>query len=80
MILDRDNPRFGPTYDESDDLTDLRRLLFETAREPTEEENLYMLARTFSSDHADLSLIPDPIAFAFAFASGGRLAPGGGDA
>ncbi|GAA3101407.1 hypothetical protein [Streptosporangium carneum] len=66
MILDRDNPSFRATGDESDDLTNLRRLLFEAAGEPTEEENLYMLARTFSSDDADLSLLPDPAVFALA--------------
>ncbi len=76
MILDRDNPGFESTDEESDDLTDLRRLLFETPPEPTEEENLYMLARTFSSNDADLSLLPDPAVLA----PGGRPVPGGGDA
>ncbi|MEV7009015.1 hypothetical protein [Streptosporangium sp. NPDC051022] len=73
MILDRDNPGFGPTGEESDDLTGLRRLLFERLPEPTEEETLYMLALTFSSDDADLRLLPDPAVFA----PGGRPAPGG---
>ena len=60
MILDRDNSDLGSPREESDGLTELRRLLFETIPEPTEEEYRHMLDQTFSSDGGDLSLLPDP--------------------
>ncbi|MBB2915262.1 hypothetical protein FHS43_006582 [Streptosporangium becharense] len=49
--------------EESDDLTELRRLLFTAIPYPTEEENLAMLAQTLSSSTPDLSLLPGPDGF-----------------
>ncbi|GAA3447378.1 hypothetical protein [Planomonospora venezuelensis] len=59
MILDRNNTEFGAAFDGSDDLDELRRLLFDAVPGPTEEETGDMFAQTFSADEADLSLLPD---------------------
>ncbi|GAT68596.1 hypothetical protein PS9374_04261 [Planomonospora sphaerica] len=69
MILDRNNTEAGSSGNESEDLAELRQLLFGTVPGPTEEESLDMFAQTFSSAEADLSLLPGPDVFG----------PGGGD-
>ncbi|GIH94737.1 hypothetical protein Psi01_53670 [Planobispora siamensis] len=74
MILDRNNTEFGALEGESDDLTELRRLLFDAVPAPTEEESADMFAQTFSSDEADLSLLPDQDALS------GEHAPDSSDA